>query len=85
MEGINKNTFKQIFHEYWDEFKQANPRFDNSDYDENIQKMLGCGDPNKMGFVQYWGAKQMADTWFANYAACSCFISYISSYTTGLT
>ncbi len=53
MEGIDKNTFKKIFYNHWDAFKQANPRFNNSDYDENIQKMLDCGDPNKMGFVQY--------------------------------
>jgi hypothetical protein len=53
MEGIDKNIFKQIFNDHWNAFKQTNPRFDSSDYNENIQKMLDCGDPNKMGFVQY--------------------------------
>lgn len=53
MEGIDKNTFKQIFYDHWDAFKQAYPKFDSPDYNDTIQKMLGCGDPEKMGFVQY--------------------------------
>ena len=53
MEGIDKNTFKQIFYDHWDAFKRFRPRFDSSDYNETIQKMLNCGDPEKMGFVQY--------------------------------
>ena len=53
MEGIDKNTFKKIFYDYWDAFKQTHPRFDSPDYNDTIQKMLDCGDPKKMGFVQY--------------------------------
>ncbi|RPJ17790.1 MAG: transposase [Chloroflexi bacterium] len=53
MEGIDKNTFKQIFYDHWDAFKQTRPQFDHSDYNDTIQKMLDCGDPKKMGFVQY--------------------------------
>jgi len=53
MEGIDKNTFKKIFYDHWDAFKQAQPRFDCPDYNDTIQKMLDCGDPEKMGFVQY--------------------------------
>jgi hypothetical protein len=53
MEGIDKNTFKQIFYDYWGTFRKFNPRFDSSDYTETVQKMLDCGDPEKMGFVQY--------------------------------
>jgi hypothetical protein len=53
MEGIDKNTFKRIFYDHWDAFKQSRPRFDNPDYNETVNKMLGCGDPDKMGFVQY--------------------------------
>ena len=48
MEGIDKNTFKQIFHDHWDAFKQFRQRFDSSDYNDTIQKMLDCGDPEKM-------------------------------------
>jgi hypothetical protein len=53
MEGIDKNTFKRIFHDHWDAFKQFRPRFDSPDYNETVNKMLDCGDPDKMGFVQY--------------------------------
>jgi hypothetical protein len=53
MEGIDKNTFKQIFYDHWDAFKQTYPHFDSPDYNDTIQKMLDCGDPEKMGFVQY--------------------------------
>ena len=53
MEGIDKNTFKHIFYDHWDTFKQTHTRFDNPDYNDTIQKMLDCGDPEKMGFVQY--------------------------------
>jgi len=53
MEDIDKNTFKRIFDDHWETFKQHHPRFDNPDYNETIDKMLGCGDPDKMGFVQY--------------------------------
>ena len=51
MEGIDKNTFKQIFHDHWDTFRKFNPHFDSPDYTETVQKMLDCGDPEKMGFV----------------------------------
>jgi hypothetical protein len=53
MEGIDKGTFKRIFEEHWGDFKVVYPRFDTSYYDTVVQKMLNCGDPKKMGFVQY--------------------------------
>ena len=51
MEGIDKNTFKRIFYDHWDVFKQFRPRFDNPDYNETVNKMLDCGNPNKMGLA----------------------------------
>lgn len=53
MEHIDKNTFKQIFRDHWEDFKAAWPRYDTNYYDTVVQKMLDCGDPEKMGFVQY--------------------------------
>jgi len=41
MEGIDKNTFKRIFYDHWDAFKPSRPRFDNPDYNETVNKMLG--------------------------------------------
>jgi hypothetical protein len=72
MEGIDKDTFKQIFYDYWDEFKKLHPRFNNSDYNETIQKMLDCGDPDKMGFVQY-GCCNCGETRRIAFTCKSCF------------
>jgi len=40
MEGIDKNTFKRIFYDHWDAFKQTHPRFDSPSYNDTIRKML---------------------------------------------
>ena len=50
---IDKNTFKQIFIDHWNEFISVYPIFDSPTYSEPIQKMLDCGDPEKMGYVSY--------------------------------
>ena len=47
------NVFKQIFAEYWDGFKRVYPRYDKRYYAELVDKMLGCGNPDKMGFMEY--------------------------------
>jgi hypothetical protein len=53
MSGIDKDTFKQIFRDHWETFKATYPQFDTPDYNIPVQKMLDCGDPEKMGFVQF--------------------------------
>jgi hypothetical protein len=50
---IDKDAFKQIFRDHWEEFKAACPRYNTPYYDEIIGKMLDCGDPDRMGFAQY--------------------------------
>ena len=50
---FDKETFKQIFRDHWNDFKAAHPRYDTPSYDRVIDKMLKCGDPEKMGFAQY--------------------------------
>ena len=47
------NIFKQIFAEHWDGFKCVYPRYDTRYYDGLVDKMLGCGDPEKMGYIEY--------------------------------
>ena len=42
------NLFQQIFVEHWDGFKRVYPRYDKRYYDELVDKMLGCGNPDKM-------------------------------------
>ena len=43
------NVFKQIFAEHWDGFKRIYPRYNTRYYDGLVDKMLGCGNPEKMG------------------------------------
>lgn len=51
---ISKDAFKHIFRDHWEVFKATYPLLYNNDYhDEVVQKMLDCGDPEKMGFAQY--------------------------------
>jgi Putative transposase/Transposase zinc-binding domain len=47
------SVFKQIFADHWDEFKLAYPRYQSAYYDGLVAKMLGCGDPDKMGYIEY--------------------------------
>jgi hypothetical protein len=50
---IDKETFKRIFLDHWTRFKAVHPRYNTDYYETIIQKMLACGDPEKMGFAQY--------------------------------
>ena len=45
-----KNVFKQIFEDGWDDFKRKYPRYQA--VEEVVQKMLGCGDPAN-GYAMY--------------------------------
>jgi len=47
------NVFKQIFAEHWDGFQHAHPRYQTSYYDGLVAKMLDCGNPEKMGYIEY--------------------------------
>ena len=48
------NVFKQIFANHWDGFKRVYPRYDQRYYDGLVHKMLACGNPAKMGYIEYW-------------------------------
>ena len=43
------NVFKQIVVEHWEGFKHVYPRYNTRYYDGLVDKMLGCGNPDKMG------------------------------------
>jgi hypothetical protein len=47
------NVFKQIFVEHWDGFQHVYPRYNKPYYDSLVDKMLGCGNPDKMGYIEY--------------------------------
>jgi hypothetical protein len=52
-QGIGWNIFKQIFADHWIGFKTSHPLYDNSYYDGLVNKMLSCGNPDQMGFIEY--------------------------------
>ncbi len=47
------SVFKQIFADHWDAFQHAHPRYQTSYYDGLVAKMLACGNPDKMGYIEY--------------------------------
>jgi hypothetical protein len=47
------NVFKQIFADHWEAFQRAHSRYQTSYYDDLVAKMLDCGNPAKMGYVEY--------------------------------
>jgi hypothetical protein len=47
------NVFKAIFTDHWDGFKQRYARYDRPYYDELIEKMLSCGNLERMGYLEY--------------------------------
>src|SRR5256885_5468096 len=49
----DSNVFKQIFVDHWDGFKHVHPRYKTRYYDGLIDKMLNCGNPAKMGYIEY--------------------------------
>jgi hypothetical protein len=47
------NVFKEIFTEHWGGFKQRRARYDQPYYDALVEKMLSCGNPERMGYIEY--------------------------------
>ena|SRR6266704_2407493 len=47
------NVFKEIFTHHWGGFKQRRARYDRPYYDELVEKMLRCGNPERMGYIEY--------------------------------
>ncbi len=47
------NVFKDIFSDHWEGFKREHSRYDTNYYNELVQKMLSCGNPEEMGYIEY--------------------------------
>src|SRR5712691_11622590 len=47
------SIFKPIFADHWEPFQRAHPRYQTAYYDDLVAKMLGCGNPEKMGYIEY--------------------------------
>lgn len=48
----DREVFRQIFIDHWDRFKTVYPSYDNEQYEEPVQKMLGCGKESG-GYIEY--------------------------------
>jgi putative transposase/transposase-like zinc-binding protein len=46
------SVFQQIFADHWKAFQHAHPRYQTPYYDGLVAKMLVCGQPDKMGYVE---------------------------------
>lgn len=51
-ESQNRGVFKQIFRYHWEGFKRKHPEYGTKYYDDVINKMLGCCDPEN-GFISF--------------------------------
>ena len=47
------SVFKQIFADHWETFQHAHPRYQTAYYNGLVAKMLGCGNPEQMGYIAY--------------------------------
>jgi hypothetical protein len=47
------SVFKQIFADRWEALQQAHPRYQTSYYNGLVARMLACGNPEQMGYVEY--------------------------------
>jgi len=47
------SVFQQIFAEHWAAFAHAHPRYQTPYYEGLVAKMLACGAPEQMGYVEY--------------------------------
>jgi hypothetical protein len=47
------NQFKQIFFDHWEGFKRVYHFYNKRYYDELVGRMLGCGNPEQMGYIEY--------------------------------
>lgn len=45
-----KYSLKQIFLDFWPAFSKKHPELLSKDIEENVEKMMACRDPEKMGF-----------------------------------
>ena len=47
------SVFQQIFADHWEAFQHAHPRYQTPYYHGLVGKMLACGNPAKIGYIEY--------------------------------
>ena len=69
---FDRNKFKDIFRIHWEPFKKTFSRYQCERYDEAVQKMLGCGDPEN-GYATYICSQCGGDHKKVPFSCKSCF------------
>jgi len=81
MQGIDRDTFRWIFEDHWEEFKGCHLSYGTQYYDEVVQKMLGCG-REEGGYSEYLCTKCGGDRRRVAFTCKSCFcLSCAKGYT----
>ena len=47
------SIFQQIFADHWEAFQYTHARYQTPYYDGLVAKMLACGNPEKIGYIEY--------------------------------
>jgi len=47
------SVFQQIFADHWEVFQHTHPRYQTPYYNGLVAKMLACGNPEKIGYIEY--------------------------------
>jgi hypothetical protein len=47
------SVFQRIFADHWEAFQHAHPRYQTPYYNGLVGKMLACGNPAKIGYMEY--------------------------------
>ena len=49
----DRSVFQRIFTDHWEAFQHAHPRYQTPYYGGLVAKMLACGNPEKIGYIEY--------------------------------
>ena len=71
-EWFDRDKLKEIFREHWQSFKDRYARYRSERYEEAVEKMLGCGDPEN-GFATYICSKCGQEKKKIAFSCKSCF------------
>jgi hypothetical protein len=71
-EKQDKDIFKAIFRDHWDEFTSVYPAYKEKQYTEPVRKMLECGTESN-GYSEYWCMECGRDLRRVCFSCKSCF------------
>lgn len=69
---VDKEIFRSIFIDHWESFKKRHIKYDTAQYEEAVQKMLGCGKESG-GYSEYRCVHCGRDVRRIGFSCKSCF------------